>query len=460
MATNRRTFIRQVIALGPVAMTFWIEPDLLWGAECNKPDPHQDCTLPNPPEATRFIPNEPKVGIRYSAAEMSQPAMKTQLANFRAAICQVRDLPPTDLISWTKLVAQHCIRCARSYPTNVHYNWQFPTWHRGLLYFLERQMRIMSKNDSLRLIYWDWENKNSRVMPAIYGELNQPLYWANRYLGPLSFPLPDEDVNVQPLLALPTFEQFGGTAAQRQPVPALYSGPHANVHNAFANPTGAPPQGDMANLQYSPRDPLFYAHHSNIDRVWSSWSAIAGHKNPDFGNDKVYFYDENRKWRYVLMNDLRDERKLGYQYSSLMKPTVTAPKVFAVAMAKNHVTVSPEAMTRMQAPTPDFVHIRDIQNLDKFPPDTRRFGIFDVNPPVGTDARKSPNFLGMVSRVLSQGEGHNHAPEVLSAALEVTGRIPATATKGLDLFIAPLNAEKKTTAAAIPLVAEAITVIS
>src|SRR5215470_12822437 len=104
MASSRRTFIRQVVSLGPIAMTFWIEPDLLWGAECNKPDPHQDCTLPDPPAATRFIPNEPKVGIRYSAAEISQPGMKTQLANFRAGICKVRDLPPNNLISWTKLV--------------------------------------------------------------------------------------------------------------------------------------------------------------------------------------------------------------------------------------------------------------------------------------------------------------------------------------------------------------------
>ena len=127
-------------------------------------------------------------------------------------------------------------------------------------------------------------------------------------------------------------------------------------------------------------------------------------------------------------------------------------------MSANHAVVGAEAMKRVQAPTPDFLHIRDIKDLDKFPPTTRRYGIFDANPPVGTDAKTSPAFLGMVSRVLSSA--HMHA-EVLSAAIEVTGKIPANATsKGLDLFIAPLSADKKTTAAAIPLVAEAITVIS
>ena len=52
---------------------------------------------------------------------------------------RTRDLPSTDVIGWTKLVAQHCIWCARNNPNNIHYNWQFLPWHRALLYFLEYQ---------------------------------------------------------------------------------------------------------------------------------------------------------------------------------------------------------------------------------------------------------------------------------------------------------------------------------
>jgi Common central domain of tyrosinase/Polyphenol oxidase middle domain len=458
MATTRRTFIRHVAALGPVAMTFWIEPHSLWAVECNKPNENKDCTLPDPPRATRFIPNEPRVGIRYSAAEMAQSSRARQLQTFRDAICMVRNLDPDDVISWTKYVAQHCTLCARSNTNNVHYNWQFPTWHRGFLYFLERQMRIMSKNDDLRLIYWDWENRNSRVLPDIYAPKDQPLYWENRYLGSKTFPLKDDEVNVQPLLSLQSFEAFGGTLLQKKPTPALYSGPHANVHNAFADPDERGVQGDMANLQYSPRDPVFYAHHGNIDRVWASWNA-AGRQNPDFGDAKVYFYDEKKDLRFVLLNDLRDTRTLGYQYSSLIKPAVTPSKQkrFTAAMKANRVTLSAAALERVSAPTPDFLHVRDIQNLDQFPMDARRFGIFKTKPPIGTDATTSHDFLGMVSRVLSGG--HAHA-EVLSAAIEVTGRLTAEVTKGIDLFIAPLDAERRTTAEAIPLVAEAITVIS
>lgn len=461
MATSRRSFIRQVVAFGPVAMTFWIEAPNLFAAaagQCGIEDHTQDCTLPPITNATRFIPNEARVLLRYSAAEMSQPARAKELQNFRDAICMVRNLPPANLISWTKLVAQHCTGCNPANPNNVHYNWQFPAWHRCFLYFLERQLRIMSKIDGIRLIYWDWESASSRVLPAIYKQADQPLYWQNRYLGPNTFPLKDKEVDVQGLLALKNFSDFGGTAVQRKPVPALFSGPHAFVHNAFADPNPAGIQGDMADLQYSPRDPVFFAHHANIDRVWSSWSAISGHTNPDFGEAKAYFFDENQKWRFVMFNDLRDEKKLGYQYSSLIKPKVAASALheFAATMKANHVTLAAPAIAAIKAPTADFLHIRNIKGLEKFP-GAKRFGIFIGNPSVGTDTNTSPSVLGIVGTVFSSG--HQHSAEMLSGAFEVTGRINAAITP-VDLFVAPLDASEKTTAAGIPLDAEAITVIS
>jgi hypothetical protein len=459
MPASRRRFIRQMFTLGPAVMTFWVDVPLLRGAECNHPDPVKDCLLPDPGDATRFIPNEKRIGVRYSAAEMAQPEMARQLQEFRSAVCLVRNLPPDNLISWTKYVAQHCTRCAPANASNVHYDWQFPTWHRAFLYFLERQMRIMSDTDGLRLIYWDWENPNSRVLPAIYAPADQPLYWANRYLGPKTFPLKDTDVDVQGRLSLRSFEAFGGTALQRTPTPALYTGPHANVHNAFADPDDTGIQGDMADLQNSPRDPVFYAHHSNIDRLWSSWAALPGKERPEFGDAQVYFYDEDQKWRYVLMNDLRDESRLGYRYSSLMKPK-TAPaqqRRFTSTMTANRAILTDEAVARTQAPAPDYLYIRNIRNLEAFPPDTRNYGVFRESVPAGTAAATSPAFLDVVSRVLSSG--HEHA-EVLSAVLTVTGRIPESAVQGLELFIAPLDHERVTTAAAIPLVAESITVIS
>lgn len=453
MAVSRRFFVRQVVTIGPVVLALGVDSDL-WAAECGKPASGQDCTLPTPPPATRFIPNEPVVRTRYSALEMADPSRATQLQQFRDAICRIRDLPPTDVISWTKLVAQHCINCASSNTSNIHYDWQFLPWHRALLYFLERSMRKLTGNDDVRLVYWDWENASSRVLPSIYAPPDQPLYWANRNTSGPRWPLRYDDVNVQPLLGIPGFAQFGGTATQNSPRPAAYSGPHANVHNAFS-------PGDMANLQYSPRDPVFYAHHGNIDRLWSSWDAISGHNNPDFGSARVYFYDETRTWRYVLMNDLRDERLLGYRYSSLMQPrSARPPRPMATARRTNTIELSSVTMRSVNAPGPEFLILSNITGLDAFPHDTTMFGIFSGKPPVGTAAGSTSTFLGTASRVLSEGHAHDG---VLSAAIDVSNRLgslPANTAGMFELFIAPLDNERRvTTAEAIPLMAESIQLV-
>lgn len=454
MPITRRGFIRQTLALGPVAMAVYFEADFAWAdGQCGLPSPDADCTLPDPGEATRFVPDEPKVGVRYSAREMADKAMAEQLALFRRAICAVRDLPPDDVIGWTKLVAQHCVHCARTDQHNVHYDWQFLPWHRALLYFLERHLRQLSGSDDLRLVYWDWESPESRTLPAIYAPPDQPLYWANRKLDGPRWPLTDANVNVQPSLITPDFETFGGTGVQNEPRPIAYSGPHAPVHNAFA-------PGDMSDLQYSPRDPVFYAHHSNVDRLWSSWVA-AGHTNSDFGDAKVYFYDENRKWRYVLMNDVGDEARLGYKYSSLMKPRV-APATLresALALTRNRVSFAAETLERVQDAGPDFLFIQNVRELEKLPADSVSFGVFATPPEVGADSDDHPGFLGAFHRVLSAGHP-DRGP--LSAALEVTGKLGPQAAKSraLDLHVAPLDENGKTTAEAIPLVADEVSVIA
>lgn len=455
MAIDRRIFIRQTLAIGPAVMVFWVERDLAWAAgQCGLPDPSADCVLPTPGPAKPFVPNEPKVVLRHSAAEMTDPSMATQLAQFRDAICRVRDLPKDDVIGWTKLVAQHCLHCVKGQPTNIHADWNFLPWHRCLLYFLERTLRKLSGHDDLRLVYWDWESTASRTLPTIYAPPDQPLFWAKRTLSGPNWPLPDRSVDVQPSLGAPDFRIFGGTATPSSPVPLAYSGPHAPVHNAFG-------PGDMSNLQFSPRDPVFYAHHGNIDRLWSSWVAAApSHKNPDFGDAKVYFYDENREWRSVLLNDLRDESRLGYRYSSLMKPRAALASLSAIPIARtaNHLAFAPRAMASLHTNLPKYLFIENLHNPETAPADVVEFGIFSGSPAVGTRSSDFKGFLGSTSRVRS--EGHNHETP-LSAALDVTGKLSSLTeqNKGaLDLTVAPLNAGK-TTAPAAPLRADDVRLV-
>lgn len=446
MSLTRRAFLHQTFVVGPVVLAIGIETDRAHAQG------GPECTLPKPPPAQRFIPKEPKVVARLSAAEIGAPGKETQLQQFRDAIGLVRNLPEPDVIGWTKQIAQHCLNCAPTNTNNVHYNWQFPTWHRAYLYFLERILRTLNKTDDLRLVYWDWENPKSRVLPEIYAPTGQPLFWGTRgTLSPPSWPLPDSKVDVQPLLAIPDWTTFGGTAKQNAPRPAVYGGPHANVHNNFT------PNGDMRNLQFSPRDPVFYAHHGNIDRLWTSW-VKAGHTNPDFGDAKVYFYDETKTWRYILMNDLRDESKLGYRYSTLMTPKTPVKQLRQFALQKAgprfKLPSGAKAKITAAAPTPYHLVIQNIRNLDKFPQATE-FGVFLGSPAVGVEAESARGFLGRVAEI--QSDGHAHTGP-LSAALNVTGKL-SSARDELDLTVAPLDDSGKTTAPAIPLVADKISLI-
>ncbi|WP_442869378.1 tyrosinase family protein [Bradyrhizobium sp. CCBAU 11430] len=49
--------------------------------------------------------------------------------------------------------------------------------------------------------------------------------------------------------------------------------PHGAVHDLVG--------GDMGNIRASAKDPVFWVHHANIDRLWTVWTKMAGHTNPN-----------------------------------------------------------------------------------------------------------------------------------------------------------------------------------
>lgn len=73
--------------------------------------------------------------------------------------------------------------------------------------------------------------------------------------------------------------------------------PHGGIHNWVGGtaPNGSP--GFMATLRYAPRDPIFWLHHANLDRLWKRWlDQGGGRQNPtgnnDWMNDVFTYFDE------------------------------------------------------------------------------------------------------------------------------------------------------------------------
>lgn len=72
------------------------------------------------------------------------------------------------------------------------------------------------------------------------------------------------------------FEQYANTASTTSDVNGFRTefelGPHALIHAII---------GGQMETNYSPADPIFWAHHSNIDRLWTMWQDYWGHDDDE-----------------------------------------------------------------------------------------------------------------------------------------------------------------------------------
>ena len=62
-------------------------------------------------------------------------------------------------------------------------------------------------------------------------------------------------------------------AAGSVPRPTLEFNPHDGVHQAIG--------GNMSVVALSARDPIFFLHHANVDRLWSAWNRRGNANSPE-----------------------------------------------------------------------------------------------------------------------------------------------------------------------------------
>jgi tyrosinase-like protein/polyphenol oxidase-like protein len=80
----------------------------------------------------------------------------------------------------------------------------------------------------------------------------------------------------------------------------------------------------MGHLGYAARDPIFYAHHCNIDKIWSKWNALSATRpspayrnptDPAFLSERWNFYDEKGRVVSISAGDvLNYSSYLRYSY--------------------------------------------------------------------------------------------------------------------------------------------------
>ncbi|KAF7115947.1 hypothetical protein RHSIM_RhsimUnG0043200 [Rhododendron simsii] len=302
------------------------------------------------------------------------------IAKFERAIQLMKELPDDDPRSFSQQADIHCAYCDGAYDQvgfpdlelQVHNSWLFFPFHRYYLYFFERILGKLIDDPSFAMPFWSWDSPESMKMPAMYADPNSSLYNKLRdskhqppTLIDLDYDLTDPTTTNKEQISSnltimyrqvvstgKTAKLFMGTPyrAGDDPDPgagALENTPHGQVHIWCGDRT-QPNIEDMGNFYSAGRDPIFFAHHGNVDRMWSIWKTLGGKRkdftDPDWLNAEFLFYDENAQLVRVKVKDCLDSKNLGYVYQDIKVPWLKNRPTPLVSKASRKIKKSGVAM--------------------------------------------------------------------------------------------------------------------
>ncbi|CAO2043757.1 unnamed protein product [Urochloa humidicola] len=305
-----------------------------------------------------FKPPEASAPLRVRPA--AHLVDKAYLEKYERAVALMKKLPDDDPRSFTQQWRVHCAFCDAAYEQvgfpdldiQVHNSWLFFPWHRLYLYFHERILGKLIGDDTFALPFWNWDAPGGMTFPAIYNNQSSPLYDERRnpaHLPPFTLDLDYNDTDStipteqqinqnltimyrQMISSAKRAELFLGQPYRQGDQPDPGAGTIENVpHNPVHLWTGDPrqPNGeDMAIFYSAARDPVFYAHHGNVDRMWHVWRGLRP-GNTDFTDtdwlDAAFvFYDEDARLVRARVRDCLDPAALRYTYQDVGLPWLNA----------------------------------------------------------------------------------------------------------------------------------------
>ena len=175
----------------------------------------------------------------------------------------------------------------------------FLAWHRRQMF--EMEQAVQNINPKISLAFWDTANDQA---------LNSPL-WDQGFMGSFNTnwdlrrrlgndgPMPTP-LEVNNLYGISNFFQFSNELERRN----VHRGAHVWTGGAMPTPL-------------SPRDPIFYLHHTFVDFIWYNWEEM--HHNSAYIANSMLRYDgtyvfNGQTLPLVNPNDITDTRSLGVFY--------------------------------------------------------------------------------------------------------------------------------------------------
>ncbi|CAA7404100.1 unnamed protein product [Spirodela intermedia] len=200
----------------------------------------------------------------------------------------MKALPADDPRSFAQQANVHCAYCDGAYDQvgfpdlelQVHNSWLFFPFHRFYLHFHERILGKLIGDDSFMV-------SNAKTAPLFMG---------------------------LPYRAGDNYNPGAGS---------MENSPHGPVHVWVGDPKQ--PNGENMGVFYAAaRDPVFYSHHANVDRMWQVWKKLSP-RNVDFADrdwldTSFLFYDEDGRLVRVKVKDCLEPEMLGFTYQEVNLP--------------------------------------------------------------------------------------------------------------------------------------------
>jgi hypothetical protein len=268
---------------------------------------------------TRFV----RSNVNSTKGQSDLEAMNTALSIMREKGC-------TDPMSWYYQGAMHWIPdsigknpLCESYSTvaDLKEAWDncthspsgkekihFLVWHRLYIWHFEKIVRKLSGKKDFALPYWSYTNNNltDRTLPAILRNPNSSLYESCRFDSLNNgYPISGEIERALDMTKLMSYTDYKTFCLN------MNAAPHGAMHDyigagndttgllKFNNPiTGTITNtGLMGWVPTAGFDPVFWLHHSNIDRLWQQWT-----NSP---NGKMITLEELKsvEWPYVFFDE-------------------------------------------------------------------------------------------------------------------------------------------------------------
>lgn len=185
----------------------------------------------------------------------------------------------------------------------------FLVWHRLYIWHFEKIVREISGKKDFALPYWGYTNagSNEKALQSSFTDPSSALYESCRYDSlNKGYPIEGEvlrSFDLTKLMSYTSYELFGSNI-DRAPHGSIhdYVG-HGNDYNdgklSFNNPiTGTNTHdGLMGWVPTAAFDPIFWTHHSNIDRIWQKWN------NSKNGQMVTLEQLQNNPWNYVFFDE-------------------------------------------------------------------------------------------------------------------------------------------------------------